>query len=127
MDGGKVFGIAAKVERTVLTVVPPIENASVVVQLVGDGGAINFHAGGKDDEIVPLTHHVQKIVEVRSFVDEEAHGMLVDHHFQHEVGRCPWFDGLSYDAVVVRVDQRFVQVEHQHLALDHGEALPRNG
>jgi len=80
VNGGKVFRVAAEVERTVLSIVSSIEDPPVVVQFVCDGGAVNFHAGGEDDEIVPLAHHVEKVVEVGSLVDEKPHRMLVDHH-----------------------------------------------
>ena len=36
-------------------------------------------------------------------------------YLEHEVRRRAWLDCLSEDAVVVRVDERLVQVQHQHL------------
>ena len=104
MYGGKVFGIAAEIQSTVLSIVSSIEDAAVVVQLVGHGGAVNFHAGGEDDEIVPLRHHIQEIIQMRPFINEEAHGMFVDDHFEDEIRRRSRFNGLSYDAVVMRMD-----------------------
>ena len=36
-------------------------------------------------------------------------------YLEHEVRRCARLDCLSEDAIVVRVDERLVQVEHHHL------------
>ena len=126
MNGRKVFGVAAKVERTVLSVVPSIEDAAIVVQLIGDGGSVNFHAGGKDDEIVPLAHYVEEVVEMRALVHEKPHGMFVDDNFEHEIGRRSGLDRLSYHSVVMRVNQRLVEIQHEHFPLHHGQSLPRD-
>ena len=110
-----------------LPIVPAVEDSAVVVQLVGDRGSVNFHAGGENHEIVPLTHYVEKVIEMRPFVHEKADGMFVDDHFKHEVGRRPWFDRLSYHSVVMRVNQSFVEIQHEHFAFDHRQPLPRDG
>lgn len=123
----KVFGVTAEVERTVLPIVPAVEDPAVVVQLVGNGGSVNFHAGGENDEIVPLTHYVEEVVEMRPFVHEKAHGMFVDDHLENEVGRRPGLDRLSYHAVVMRMDKSFVEVQHEHFSFHHGQSLPRDG
>ena len=41
--------------------------------------------------------------------------VLYTPHLEHEVRRRARLDCLSEDAVVVRVDQRLVQVKHHHL------------
>lgn len=56
----------------------------------------------------------EKVIDVRSFVDEEANGMPLDLHAHDEVGRTGRLDGdHARETVVVRVNQRFVQVQHE--------------
>ena len=64
---------------------------------------------------------------MRSFVDKEFHRMIVDVHFEDEVGKSAGLDLAPHDAVVVGVDQGLVQVKHQHLPPDQVEAVSGDG
>ena len=64
---------------------------------------------------------------MRSLVDKEFHRMIVDVHFEDEVGKSAGLDLAPHDAVVVGVDQGLVQVQHQHLLSDHVEAVSGDG
>ena len=64
---------------------------------------------------------------MRSFVDKEFHRMIVDVHFEDEVGKSAGLDLAPHDAVVVGVDQGLVQVKHQHLPPDQAEAVTGEG
>ena len=101
-----------------LPVVPPPEDSLVGVQPVRHGRPVDLHAGGEDDQLVPARDHLQEEVDVRPLVHEEAHRVAVDRHLEDEVWRRAGLDGLSQDAVVVRVDQGLVEVQHKHLAAD---------
>lgn len=72
-----------------------------------------------------VTHHIQEQVDVRPLVDVKQHVVEVDEHLDGEVGRRARFDGVPWQRVMVRVDQRLVQVEHQRLLLHKGQATPR--
>lgn len=67
--------------------------------------------------MLQMTHNLQEVVDMWSLVDEEPDWVSLDGDFEHKVGRRPWLHHLAYDAIVVRVDQRLIQVKHQHLAL----------
>lgn len=47
---------------------------------------------------------------------EEAHRMPLDGDLEDKVRGCAGLDCLPHDALVVGVDQRLVQVQHQDLA-----------
>ena len=64
---------------------------------------------------------------MRSLVNKEFHRMIVDVHFEDEVGKSAGLDLAPHDAVVVGVDQGLVQVEHQHLPPDQVEAVSGDG
>lgn len=58
-------------------------------------------------------------------VHVEEHGMEVDEHLDREVWRRPRLDSVPWQRVMVRVDQRLVQVQHERLFLHQGEATAR--
>lgn len=60
-----------------------------------------------------------------SLVHVEEHGMEVDEHLDREVWRRPRLDSVPWQRVMVRVDQRLVQVQHERLFLHQGEATAR--
>lgn len=123
----QVLGVRAKVGRTVLPVVAPLQDVPPVVQLIGDCGAVNLHAGGEHDQVVPLGHNIQEVVDVGPLVHEEPHRVPVDRDLDGEVVRRAGLDRVAGHRVVVRVDQRLVQVQHQRLALDHPEPVAGHG
>ena len=43
--------------------------------------------------------------------------MCVCVYLEDEVWRCAWSHSRSEDPIVVRVDQRLVQIQHQNLPL----------
>lgn len=55
-DGGEVLRVAAIVEGAVLPKEAPLEDVPVVVQLVRHRLTVDLHAGGEDDQIVPVAH-----------------------------------------------------------------------
>lgn len=58
-------------------------------------------------------------------VDVEEHGVEVDEHLNGEVGWRARLDGVPRQRVMVRVDQRLVQVQHERLLLHEGEPATR--
>lgn len=47
----------------------------------------------------------------------ESHWLVLNDYFEHEIGRRAWLDGLApNDTIVLRMYQRFVQIQHQGLA-----------
>ena len=57
-------------------------------------------------------------------VDEEADRVAVNGDFQDEVWRGSGLDCGPDHPVVMGVDQRLVQVQHQHLLPDHVKSVP---
>ena len=72
--------IILSVEQTHLSKEPPREHSSTIVESVSNGVAIDLHRRGEHNEIVPLGHDAQKVIDVRSFMYKEAHWMLIDCH-----------------------------------------------
>uniref|UniRef100_A0A182YKY6 Uncharacterized protein n=1 Tax=Anopheles stephensi TaxID=30069 RepID=A0A182YKY6_ANOST len=52
--------------------------------------------------------------------------MAVDRHLDREVVGRARFDHVAGHRVVMRVNERFVQVQHQRLPLDHTQPVPRD-
>lgn len=72
-------------------------------------------------------HHAQEEVDVRPFVHQKAHRMPVDRHAHGEIVRRARLDDVALHRIVVRVDERLVQVEHERLALDERQAVAGDG
>lgn len=72
------------------------------------------------------THNVQKVVHVRPLVHEKPHRMPVDGDFDGEVMWRAGFHRVPWHRVVMRVDQRLVQVQYQRFALNHPKSVPGN-
>lgn len=70
------------------------------------------------------THHVQKEIHMRPFMNKKSHRMPIDCYFDCEIMWCSRFDCVSGHCVMMRVDKRFVQVQDQRLPLHHIEPMP---
>lgn len=60
---------------------------------------------------------------MRPFVHKEPNRMPIDGHLDGKVVRCARFDDVARHRIVVRVDQRLVQVEHERLAWHQTQAM----
>lgn len=63
---------------------------------------------------------------MRSLVDEKPHRMPIDGHFDGEIVRRARLDDVARHRVVVRVDQRFVQIEDERFALHQRQSMARH-
>lgn len=61
-----------------LPIISPLEHALVIIEFVGYGRTVYFHASRENDQFVPIGDGLQEEIDVRSFMDEEADRMLVD-------------------------------------------------
>lgn len=50
-----------------------------------------------------------------TLVYKEADGVTVDGNLEHKIWRCAGLHHLPDYSIMVRMDQRFIQVQHQHL------------
>jgi hypothetical protein len=73
-----------------------------------------------------MTYDIQKVVNVRSFMYKKSDRMAIDGDLDGEVVRCPRFHCIPGHSVMMRMDERLVQIEHQRLTLDQAEAVPRD-
>lgn len=58
------------------------------------------------------TYHIEEKVDVRPFVHEKPHRMPIDRHFDGEIVRGTWLNGISWHSIVVRMNQRFIQIQY---------------
>jgi len=65
-----------------LSVVSPVEQAVFSVEFLGHCGPVDLHTGSIDDKVIPLTHCLQKVVDVRPFVNKETNRMTVYCHLK---------------------------------------------
>ena len=63
-------------------------------------------------------YRIQEKVDMRPFVDVEENRIAIDGDFENKVGRCTRLDGLPRNAIVLRMYQGFVEIEHQGFPLD---------
>jgi len=126
-DSGEVLGVGAEVEGAVLPVVAPVQHPLVAVQFVRHGRPVDLHARREHNQLEPLGNDGEKEINVRPFVNEKSDWMSVNGDFEDEVWRRPRLDGLTDHAIVVGVDQGFVQVQHQSFLPHHVESVSRYG
>ena len=69
----------------------------------------------RDNKRPKFSYDFQEEVDVRPFVDKESDRMSIDRDLQNEVRRRPRLDGLPQDPVVMAVNQRLVEIQHQRL------------
>ena len=60
-------------------------------------------------------------------VHEESDWVLVYRHFQDKIWRSPRLNARPEHTVVVRVDQRLVQVQHEDLLPHHAQPVSGDG
>lgn len=52
-------------------------------------------------------------------MNEKPHRMTIDDDFQYEIGGSTGPDGLSHDAIMLRMNERLVQIQYEHLSLHY--------
>lgn len=71
-----------------------------------------------------FTYHIQKVVHMRPFMYKKSNGMPINSHFDGEIVWYTRLDGIPRHRIVMRVYQRFVQIENECLPLYNAEAMP---
>lgn len=123
MNGGQILCVPVVVLSAMLSEVSPLEDCPSPVQFVGHGCAVDFHTGRENDQVEPLADHREEEFDMGAQMDEKADRLVVDCDPEYEIRWRSWLHSGPEKAVMVRVDERLVQVKNHYFPTNNAKSL----